>query len=551
MSLQGDLSTLDFAGLFQNLEAAQKEGLLTIQGTSGQAKLYFRQGRLSLFSSPGRVPLVDLMVASGLVDAADADAARKKARRGKKRVGEVLVASGVLTEERLREFATCRLMDEACELIASGAGAFEFTEGAIPARVFDPEERRLELALPAGPLLLESARREDHWKLIRDRVPSDALHYVVQHPPRDPGTPEAKALQDQVVQRLDGTHSVAEVVAAFPHQRLEVYQLLADLADAQVVRIAAPGDMNRLVQDIARKDQKRAWAILQRGLLSHPHNPNLLMTKALIAQDIGELEQAAEALKVLVHQHLQSGEQDLALKGIDRLKDLDPDDAFVWERSYELALQDRRRSDAIADGRKLVELYRGPGLFKKAVAVLEKLTELDPGSWELVRDLARNRADGGDQAGAVAGLERFGSVRLEKEDYGTARHVYEQILELDPDNTTAKETIGSIKSGELARRIEKKRRLRARLAAGLGTLLACVWLGYEGSSRHAYVEATHEIGRERWIEKRFYLEAIELYEQVKREYPFSTTTLYDLRRQLEQLRKKQELKEKSQAREKG
>ncbi len=547
MSLQGDLSTLDFAGLLQNFEVAQKNGLLTIQGKSGQAKLYFDNGRLALFTSPGRAALLDMLQAAGAVSATDIEAAKKRAKRGKKRAGETLVTMGVLSGERLMEFATSRLMDEACELVASGGGAFEFTEGGIPPRVFDPEERALELSLPAGPLLLESARREDHWKLIRDRVPSDAIHYVIQHPPRDPDTPEAKKLQDDVVKLLDGTRSVAEITAAFLHQRFEVYQLLADLADAHVIRVVAPGDMNRLVQDIARKDQKRAWAILQRGLISHPLNPNLLMTKALIAQDIGELEQAAEALKVLVHQHLQSGEKDLALKGIDRLKGLDPNDAFVWERSYELALQDSRKPDAIADGKKLVELYRGPGLFKKGVAVLEKLTELDPGSWELVRDLAKNRADGGDQAAAVAGLEKFGSVHLEKEEYAIARRVYEEILTIDPDNDTAKETVSSIKSGELAERIEHKRKLRARVATFLGLAFAVVWLWYEGSARHAYVEATHEIGRERWIEKRHYLEAIEAYHQVRSEFPLSTTSLYDVRRQLKQLTKKQELKEKAKA----
>lgn len=546
MSLQGDLSTLDLSGLLQNLESAQKQGLLTIRSESGEAKLFFEKGRLALFTSPGRAPLMDMLVASGTVAASDMELAKKRAKRGKKRVGETLVAKGVLSEGGLKEFATARLLDEACELIAIGGGAFEFTEGGIPRRAFDPEERALKLALASGPLLLESARREDQWKLIRDRVPSDAIHYVVQHPPRDPETPEAAELQANVVSMLDGTRSVAEVVAGFPHRLFEVYQLLADLADAQVLRMASPSDMNRLVQEIARKDSKRAWAILQRGLLTHPLSPNLLMTKAMIAQDIGELEEAAEALKVLVHQHLHCGETELALEGIERLKGLDPDDAFVWERSYELALQDKRKSDVLRDGKRLVELYRGPGLFKKAVVVLENLVEMDPGSWELVLDLAKNRADGGDRAVAVAELEKFGSVRLEKEEYALARRIYEEILNLDPDHAGAKATVSSIKSGELARRIEHRKKVRARVAAFFGVIATCLWLGYEGSARRAYVGATHEISQERWIEKRHYLEAIEAFETVRVDYRFSTTALYDVRRRLEELRTKQELKEREQ-----
>jgi len=55
MSLQGDLSTLDFAGLFQNLEAARKSGLLTVQVPGqGETKLYFHQGKLALIAYEGR-----------------------------------------------------------------------------------------------------------------------------------------------------------------------------------------------------------------------------------------------------------------------------------------------------------------------------------------------------------------------------------------------------------------------------------------------------------------------------------------------------------------
>ena len=538
MSLQGDLSTLDLAGLLQNLEAAQKQGLLTIKTKGGEAKLYFEKGRLALFSTPGRASLVDMLQASGAVSQSNMEAAKKRRKRNKKLIGETLDAMGFLSADQLKEFATARLMDEACELVASGGGAFQFTEGGVPRGVFDPEERALQIALPAGPLLLESARREDHWKLIRDRVPADSLHYVVQHSPREPAKPEAAQLQKDVLALLDGTRSVAEVLAGFPHKRFEVYQLLADLSDAQAIRIAAPGDMNRLVREIARNDRQRAWAILERGLLAHPRNPNLLMTKALLAQEIGELESAAEALKVLVHQHLQAGEQELALKGIERLKGLDPDDAFVWERSFLLALQDKRKPDAIHDGKRLVELYRGPGLFKKACGVLEKLVELDPGSWELVRDLAKNRADGGDRSAAVLGLEKFGGAHLEKEEYGLARRVYEEILNLEPDNQTAKETVASIKSGELAERIEKRKRLRRRIAAVVGTIAICFWLWYEAEARIAYVQATQEISQQRLIEITRYQDAIEIYREMKQAYPLSTTALYDVRRQIEELKRK-------------
>ena len=46
--------------------------------------------------------------------------------------------------------------------------------------MFDPEERHLELALAVEPLLLEAARRADHWRLIRTALPSDGLHFIAE-----------------------------------------------------------------------------------------------------------------------------------------------------------------------------------------------------------------------------------------------------------------------------------------------------------------------------------------------------------------------------------
>ena len=49
--------------------------------------------------------------------------------------------------------------------------------------------------------------------------------------------------------------------------------------------------------------------------------------------------------------------------------------------------------DALADAEQLVELFTGPGLFKKAAGVLEKMVELSDGAWEHVKALAHARAD--------------------------------------------------------------------------------------------------------------------------------------------------------------
>jgi tetratricopeptide (TPR) repeat protein len=535
MSLQGDLSTLDFASLFQNLEGGRKSGLLTLQGPQGETKLYFHQGKLALLTHPGRASFEAILLAAGAVTPVKLENAKKKKRGSKRSLGEVLIGSKAISQKDLATLIAGRITGEACELINAGGGAFVFTEGPIPRGVFDPEERALGITLPAGPLLLEAARRSDHWALIRERVPSDSMHYVVARTPRMPAEPAQARMLEKMLPLLDGSRSVTEVVAAFPHRRFEAYQVLADLAESQTIRLAQGAELNQLVEELSRHDQERALALLERGLAANPRSLSLLSTKALLSEELGEVEQASEALKIAVHLQLESGQTDEARKGLERLKELGPEDTFVWERSLELAVQEGRTDDALADGKRLVELYEEPGLFRKAAGVLERLVELSDGAWELVRDLAHVRATGGDRDAAVKGLETYGARELAREHYAFALEVYQEVLEIDPDRARTQETIAEIKSGEHARRKALFRKIRSRVALGLCAALALAGLLHETLARRAYVGVQREIARRGLIEAGQHAQALELYAVMRAEDPWATVSLYDVRRQMDDL----------------
>jgi len=536
MSLQGDLKTLDFAGLFQNIESARKSGLLTISDGQGETKLYFHEGKLALLAYPERPDLAEILVLSGTLTERELEVAKKRKKGSKRPLVEVIAAMKVASEEELARVAAARITSEACELINSGQGSFVFTEGPIPRGVFDPEERALGLTLPAGPLLLEAARRSDHWAMIRQRVPADSTHYVLAREPRTPKDPHQADLWARITPLLDGSRSVVEVMAAFPHRRFEAYQALADLVESQTVRVAEPGELNKRVQELARHDRARAMLLLERALAASPRNLDLLSTKALLAEEMGELEQASEALKVAVHMQLEAGRAGDARSGLERLKELGPEDPFVWERSLELALQEKRVEDALADARELVELYRGPGLFKKAAAVLEKMVELSDGAWEHVKALAHARADAGERKEAVHGLEEHGQRELELDPF--AIKVYEEILAIDPDNRRAQDTITQIKNGEHARKKALWRKVKIRAMLGLLLAGALFALAYEVLARRAYVGVQREIAQRGLIESGHHAEALELYAQMRADYPWATVSLYDVRRQMNELEAK-------------
>ena len=196
-----------------------------------------------------------------------------------------------------------------------------------------------------------------------------------------------------------------EVVAQFPTRRFEAYQLLADLARSQTIRPVAVGDLNAQVLELARRDRKRAAALLDRGLDQNPHNVVLLRTKALLAEKMGDKEKGdrgAEARGASVARGAQSDEARAAL---DKLKDLDANDPFAWERASTSRSRRIGATTRPTTRKALAELYRKLGLHKKVIVVFERLGKLLGARWEIVRELARARAASGDIDGAVKGLE--------------------------------------------------------------------------------------------------------------------------------------------------
>lgn len=537
MTLQGDLSTLDLADLLQNLERHARTGLLSIEAEEGRAtRMYFRDGKLALLATDERPELVDVLVASGAVAPETVDEARRKRRRSKKSLGETLVAMGAIERDALVELARHRLLGDVCEVMGAGGGAFTFEQGPVPRAVFDPEERRLELAIPVGPMLLEAARRADHWARIRLRVPSDSAHYRVAPRAARPPQLAEDTLTGVLLALFDGTRSVGEVAASFPHKRFDAYERIAELVEARTLRAVDAEELARTALGLADKDLDRAWEVACRGLAMHSQHRSLLEAQVALAERRGEPETAVDGLKRLAHQCWEAGQLDAARGALDKARVLDRGDAFLWERSMELALREGRREDALELGKGLAELFRAPGLHRKACAVFETLLRADPERWELHRERARSLAESGELARAVEGLDAFGRARLGAEDYEAARAVYDEVLALDPGHEEARETLAQIDSGAFERKVLWRRKLVRRALAGGLVAVLLGWLTLEGIARRAYVDALLTISEEGWIEHREHAAAARLLETVAREHPLTTTAWYDVPRHVRGLR---------------
>ena len=373
MSFYGDLASIGLSDLLQNLEQARRTGTLTVSAGGDETLIYLREGKVAMLTSPARPPLVESLVRHSVITMKQLESARSRRKGTRRSLGETLGTIGAIEADKLQKSARAVLTEDLCSLLVRAEGSFRFREGDPPARVFDPEERRLNLSLPMNPVLLEAARRKDHWELVRRAIPSDSMHFVAVDRERVPEGVDHEEVARQLLARLDGSRSVAEVVSTFGVHSFLAHCTLAQLIKERAVRTVESSDLARFAAEIKTSDPKRALQIVRRARETEPRNPNLLLLEADLCEALEDNSGAAAATKILAHIHLEKGENERGRKLLAKAVAFDPDDTAVWEKSLGLAIMEGRIDDAIKEGMGLVGLYRAPGLHSRASEVLEKL----------------------------------------------------------------------------------------------------------------------------------------------------------------------------------
>ncbi|MCI0650685.1 MAG: DUF4388 domain-containing protein [Planctomycetes bacterium] len=540
MSFFGDLSSISLAGLLQNLEHNMQTGTLLIERPGQRAAVYLRNGKICMLATESRPELVQMLVATGYLTAEQLEHVRSQRRGSRKSIGETLVSMGVITDENLREIGLKALFDDACELVVTAEGEFRFSRGGVPARVFDPEERRLNLEISVSHLLLEAARRADLWRLVRQVIPSDSVRFI----PQPNVAVSADVADAELVQRLfaalDGTRDVREVLALFTGRRFEVFQLLAQLVRTHAVQAVEADGILSIASGIAAEDPAKARQLVADALREQPNHVGLLTLEATLARQLQDIEGAAAAHKRIAHIKYESGAHEDARQELLRARKLTPKDAAIWERLVEQDASEGRSQEAVESGLQLLRLYRGPGLHLKARELLERLLQIDSENLTLHLELAKSCVDSGDVKSAVRGLARYAKALLDHENYKDARRVYGEILAIEPANRDAQRSIEAIDTAVYQRRREWKRHMVRRVALCVVLFMIAAFLALDVIARFDYAEAARGISRDRLIEEMRYREALGRYRAVAERHYFTPTFLIDVRPQIRDLEAKLE-----------
>lgn len=288
MSFHGSLKALPLAEIVQLVGCTEKTGLLVVERATERKQVAFERGVAVYCSSGGAKEHLGhhLIVRTRVTEEQVEDALRLQALTGR-RLGEILVDSGLLTERELRETLQRKIEDSLLDLFTWTAGRFAFREGPL-----GTEAAPVRFEWPWRKLVLEGSRRRAELERVRLVVPHDDATFRATGDADDElERGEAKLLSlvargMTVRQICDAYHTSDFEVLSFLARRvqqgaLEVIEASPDggAEEPCADEIASEGEI--LVAAGFLSEALHAW---RRGLALHPGDARMLEGLRTVAE---------------------------------------------------------------------------------------------------------------------------------------------------------------------------------------------------------------------------------------------------------------------------
>ncbi len=294
MALRGNLKDFSLPDVFQLVTFSKKTGVLRIRREDGaEGSVWFREGEVFFAQSNWHgEPLGERLVAASRITPAALgralDIRRNEAEEGR-RLGQILVDEGYITDKVLEAFVQEQIQDTIFDLMRWDEGDFDFE--LLP-EVVDED---IGLSVSIENVVMEGSRRLEEWARIKKKVPSMEVVFKMATAPGE-GTFEIslKPIEWELLLLVDGTRSVSELATETARTDFEVARIIYGLFSAGLLEFAADDEVVRLRAERAERDVKlEAYRAKQREADEAAAREAMAREAALVVE--AEKRRAAEA----------------------------------------------------------------------------------------------------------------------------------------------------------------------------------------------------------------------------------------------------------------
>jgi hypothetical protein len=220
--LKGSLDDFTLPDIFRLLSVTKKTGSLEVERSAGQGTVYFREGDVYFAeSSLSKELLGQKLVKAGAITSSQLmKALDAQASRDGMRLGEVLVADGLVDEDQLETAVRGQIEDAVFDLLRWELGEFSWNLG----EEVSPE---VVLSVSVENLIMEASRRLDELVVIQRKIPSEQSVLTMASTPPE-GAVEINITPDEwrVMVMVNGQRTVQEIADGV---QLDVFQTMRTL----------------------------------------------------------------------------------------------------------------------------------------------------------------------------------------------------------------------------------------------------------------------------------------------------------------------------------
>jgi hypothetical protein len=204
--LKGTLDDFTLPDIFRLMSLSKKTGLLQVERSAGQGKVYFRDGEVYYAeSSLSKEPLGQKLVKAKVLTEGQLRKALDQHAGSGKRLGEVLLESGAVDEEQIMMVIRQQIEDAAFDLLRWELGEFLWD----PAVEATPE---VTIYVTVENLIMEASRRLDELEVIQRKIPSPETVLAMAATPPE-GAVEINITPEEwrILVLVNGARSVREI----------------------------------------------------------------------------------------------------------------------------------------------------------------------------------------------------------------------------------------------------------------------------------------------------------------------------------------------------
>ncbi|MBW3594943.1 MAG: DUF4388 domain-containing protein [Actinobacteria bacterium] len=235
--LKGTLDDFTLPDIFRLLSQSRKTGRLDVQRSAGQGNVYFRDGDVYFAESTLSKELIgQKLVRARVVTDGQLMKALDEQADGGGRLGDVLRAAGLVTEDQLETAVRSQIEDAVFDLLRWDAGEFDWAPG-------EATEAEVAISVSVENLIMEGSRRLDELAIITRKIPSEnAVVEMAPTPPEGAAEINITPTEWRILVLVNGQRSVLDIAEAVGSDIFATMRTLYGLAAAGLVHV--PGHID-------------------------------------------------------------------------------------------------------------------------------------------------------------------------------------------------------------------------------------------------------------------------------------------------------------------